>query len=81
MNITLIEPTKERTGVVAHQDKFNPAMYNIVKKSIGGRSRGLIIRYNSKTGELITDGATHRRYVSYNHSYEELKTLLEKQII
>lgn len=63
--ITLIEATEKANGLFAHNDTFNPNMVNIVKKSLSGRSNGLVMRFNTITNELIMDGTTHRRYVNF----------------
>ena len=63
--ITLIEATEKANGLFAHNDSFNPNMVNIVKKSLSGRSNGLVMRFNTKTSELIMDGTSHRKYVNF----------------
>lgn len=63
--ITLIEATEKTNGLFAQNDSFNPNMVNIVKKSLSGRSNGLVMRFNTKTSQLIMDGTSHRKYVNF----------------
>lgn len=62
--IILIEATATANGLVAHNDKFNPKMVNICKKSLSGRTK-LVARFNTISNQIICDGTTHRNYVNY----------------
>lgn len=63
--LTLIEAKINSNGLSAHNDFFNPNMVNIVKKSISGRSKGLVARFNTITNSIIFDGSSHRNYVNF----------------
>lgn len=63
--LTLIEANEKANGLFAHNDSFNPNMVNIIKKSLSGRSNGLVMRFNTKTSQLIMDGTSHRRYINF----------------
>jgi hypothetical protein len=78
---TLIPATQEANGVRMSPDKHNPAMYNVVKYSLSGRSNGTIFRYNSNTGNINYDGSSWRTYVNYNHATEEeILSIIKKSL-
>ena len=78
--IVITSATKNKNGISAFKDNFNPFIYNIRKVSLKGRDNGLICRYNKSSGQLLTDGLSWRSYKSYSINNTELLELLFKSL-